>query len=1048
MPQLIELIEKLELSEDKGVLFIKKFKLWTNAGNEFSNEICNKLDKISPDAVYHYLNQPFILFFDRTVGKTKFLKSERLIFKEVWSWDKVPIVFFIYEDDLKVFNAFHYQRKLDDQNDTLELIDRSKNEIYEQFSFWNLQSGNTWRWLEENFYTKKQRSGKRTNIISQQRVNQKLFDHIRYAREQMSEDLFNPVLPELANLVLLRLIFIRYLIDRGVLIDEHFISGNSVEEKKQCFNGLIANKNKLYDFFAYLKTRFNGNLFDTSNDDEIDAKHFSFLSDFFSDNLKNKNQLQLFYFDVFDFSVIPVEVISGIYESVIDDAKRKNNSAVYTPSFLVDYVLEQTVDPFLNSVTKADCKVLDPSCGSGIFLTQIYRRLVEKEIKLHGSVSDERLKEIANQNIFGIDRDLNALHVAAFSIYIALLDYKQPPEIKVFHLPELLGRNLFRNDFFNETKEDLNDAIVTHYFDERFRNEIALDFILGNPPWGSKNDKIRDKYHLQYIEKNKLPIARAEIAQTFLIRANDFRKTKNGETHCSFIITSKAFYNLWAKAFKKMFFTTNFVEEIFDMSASRRLLFEGAINPALIIRYRHAEDRAVENNQVKHIALKPNRLLINYRILSIEKPDRKTIFQKHFINYGWMLKFALYGSSMDFMLLSKLNEYKDTLKAYIDNIPEVHVGDGIKLLTENAKSKLSTEAQNKLNSFAEISSIPIIETDDINPFYSILNPKNLPTDKDKLVKSGRNINLYRGKHILIKARPFSETDLAISFVDSNSVYREKTLGISSSVRIDSLTTIYGIVISKLYTHFQYLVANSWGIFMPEIMQEEYLSFPYIEIKEKEYFIEQVEKFIYRYKEYYTSFPRSPEPPNPEHLSEFNEINRIVNETYGITPIEEDLIDYVLQVSRYEFQESKLQKFLRPPLKDELLKYAQLFYHYFSNVYDNDKQYFKIEVYTMNTLVAMKFILSTEKTDLENQISFLIDKDEKALFKIIASNLSIYNLSSQIFTQKDIIGSEPGYFYIVKPNQYKSWHIARAHHDLTTIRQCIMKAENELNGQVV
>ena len=1048
MPQLSELIEKLELSEDKGVLFIDKLEQWANAIDEFSKEICNKLDKINPDAVYHYANQPFILFFDRTTSNTKLLKSEQLIYKEVWSWDKVPIVFFTYKDDLKVFNAFHYQRKLDGENDTLELIDHPENEIYKQFSFWNLQSGHTWRWLEDNFYTRRQKSGKRTNILSQQRVNQKLFDHIRYAREQMSENVLAPVLPELANLILLRLIFIRYLIDRGVLIDEHFISGNSVEEQKQCFNRLIADKNRLYDFFKYLKIRFNGNLFDTSNDGEIDTKHFGFLSDFFSDNLKDRNQLQLFYFDVFDFSVIPVEVISGIYESVIDDEKRKSNSAVYTPSFLVEYILEQTVDPFLTFTQKADCKALDPSCGSGIFLTQIYRRLVEKEIQINGVISDKRLIEIAKQNIFGIDRDLNALHVAAFSIYIALLDYKQPPEIKVFHLPELLGENLFRNDFFNETKEDLNDGVVTHHFDEKFRKEIAFDFILGNPPWGSKNDKIRDKYHLRYIEKYKLPIARAEIAQTFLIRASDFKKASGGDTCCSFIITSKAFYNIWAKDFKQLFFTSFLVNEVFDMSASRRLLFEGAINPALIICYRHAENKPVENNMVKHIALKPNRFLINYRILSVEKPDRKTILQKHFIKYNWMFKLALYGNSMDFMLLSKLNEGEATLKSYIDNVPEIHVGDGIKLLTENAKNKLSDEAQKKIRPFKEISNIPIIETDDIIPYYSIINPKNLPTDKDKLVKSGRNVNLYNGERIILKTSTKDESSLEFTFVDQNCVFREKNIGISSSDTLVEIYLLFGLFTSKLYTYYQYLISSAWGIFLPTIRQEEYLSFPYIEIKEKEYFIKQVENFIHHYKEYYTSFPRSPEPPDPEKLPEFKEINRIVNETYGITPIEEDLIDYVLQVSRYEFQESKLQKFLRQPLKDELLKYARLFYNYFSNVYTNDKQYFRVEVYTMNTFVAMKFILESEKPDTKNQISYMTDKDEKALFKIIASNLSIYNLSSQIFTQKDIIGSEPGYFYIIKPNQYKSWHIARAHHDLATIRQSIMKAENEINGQTV
>lgn len=79
--QLKQLISKLDLSKEKGVIFRATLKKWVNAEDKFSKEICSKLHKINPDAIYHFLNQPFILFFDRTEKSAK--KTEREIFKEV-----------------------------------------------------------------------------------------------------------------------------------------------------------------------------------------------------------------------------------------------------------------------------------------------------------------------------------------------------------------------------------------------------------------------------------------------------------------------------------------------------------------------------------------------------------------------------------------------------------------------------------------------------------------------------------------------------------------------------------------------------------------------------------------------------------------------------------------------------------------------------------------------------------------------------------------------------------------------------------------------------
>ena len=1016
MHQLTELLKKLGLSEERGILFRDKTNFWSQSKDVFNFEIIDKLNRINPDAVYHFNNQPFILFFDLSDPNNN--KSDKLIYKEVWSWDKVPVIFIVNSDGIKVYNAFHYQKELKQ----LEEIQLSSEERNKCFSFWELQSGGTWKWLEENIYKKS---------IKKHRVNYNLFNNIKAARVFLSEKANNPLNVEFANILILRLIFIRYLIDRNVIIDNKYINGDSIEEKKQSFNQLIQNHNLLGDFFEYLKIRFNGNLFETENDPNISNDHLNYLSNFFAANLQ-KEQYFIPYFNVFDFSIIPVETISGIYESVIDDNKRKENSAVYTPLFLVDYILQNTIDKHLKKSGKSDCKVLDPSVGSGIFLTQTYRRLVEKEKEINVKVTDIRLKEIATQNLFGIDKDINALNVAAFSIYISILDYKNPKEIENFRLPNLIGDNLFHNDFFNEEKDEDDDVrteeLNYHPYNEKFK-QLEFSYILGNPPWGRKNNKKRDYFHLKYKDRHKLPLSNDEIAQSFLFRSKEFH---NSNTTCSLIVTSKAFYNNWAEKFKKRFFKEYFVEEIFDLSAARRMVFEGAISPAIVLRYKYAFNQNTEQNVINHLSIKANRFLKDFRVLVIGKQDKKTIQQKNFIDYPWMMKVALYGNTYDFILLKKFRDNDKNLNNYLNN-NEIHKGDGI--LKKNKRS-------NAEKPFIEIFQKPIIDNSHIDSYYSTIKNSNLVSEDEIYLKSGGNINYYNGNQILIKAVTKNESDIVVSFVENNDihVFRHCTFGITSQNK-NELFLIYGFLISQLFSFFQFLTCASWGISTrPEINFKEYLSFPFIEPKIKKKFISLVENFINYYKTYYSQELRSPDPPNPYNFPEFKEINRIVNETYQVNHIEKDMIDYVLDVSRYQFQEGKLKQILRPPTIPELKSYAQVFFEHYGNIYNENNQYFQIEVYQLGYFSAMKFIIVPEKPTEKDQIKVGTVESEEKLFRILSQELSIYEVSNQIFIQKNVMGFEKDWFYIIKPNEFKSWHRAMAHYDIAEFDNEIIKAE--------
>ena len=117
------------------------------------------------------------------------------------------------------------------------------------------------------------------------------------------------------------------------------------------------------------------------------------------------------------------------------------------------------------------------------------------------------------------------------------MDYKTPIEIEDFQFKPLKNRNLFSGpeaDFFNEK----------HPFNKKFTDEIELDFIFGNPPWGEVKKscyidyiKNRNKKELQKNKKNniKLMIGNNEISQAFLVRTSDFIQPEQN-TKCVFIV--------------------------------------------------------------------------------------------------------------------------------------------------------------------------------------------------------------------------------------------------------------------------------------------------------------------------------------------------------------------------------------------------------------------------------------------------------------------------------------------------------------------------------
>lgn len=1000
MKHLNKLLEDLEL--DSKVIFLNEGSTRLHVQN-LTKETQKRLKILSPDAVYIFNSQPLILFYD--LNKNPKNKTE--LHKKIWSFDEAPIVFIIDKDDIQVFNALNYVKENEEQG--LEQLNISIDQIKKHFNLWELESGHTWLWFQESYLEKKKKN----------RVNKRLFDNIKTVRNHLVDE--EKLTDNQANSLILRLIFIRYLIDRRVKIDENLLPGlpEDVNQRRKNLISLIKQPNQLNQLFEKLNDKFNGVLFKESN--TITKEQADYLSGVFAGELEGKDSLfEGFFFEIFDFSVIPVELISGIYESLIDEEQRNEDSAVYTPSFLVDYTLKDTVDEFLKTNKPEECTVFEVAVGSGIFLVQSLRRMIEKEIELNGKRNKEefgeKIKSFAENNLYGIDINSEALKVTCFSIYIALLDYLNPADINNYKFPKLIGNSLFEANFFDEN----------HLFNSVI-NSVKPKFFLGNPPW--KNGKT-DKKHLEYIKGKKFlkVVSNYQISQSFILRTEDFKKFS---PVCSLIITSKAIHNNNSNTFKNHFLKHNLLLRCLDLSPVRRFIFNDKINPAMILSFITSDQKEHEDNRdniVLHSSIKINTFLKNFKILALEKFDQKRIFQKHFIENDWMFKVALYGNSLDFNLIRKIGKF-DTLNVFL-NRNNIINGNGIKRGTPK-------------RFFNELIGLPIIESNKIKQFWT--KPENDPPKlkkEDVFLESGRSIDLFRGNKILFKKRTVKETEIAVSYIEEDIVFRDSINAITfNESNKQYLSDIFNTLISDLFTYYQYMTSSSWGVYYPEIHKVEYLSFPFIEPKEeiKEKFNTLFSELINSLKANYTA---SDDTSSSKRILE--EINNIIYDLYEINEYQRDLIDYVLKVSRYQFQESKQNKFFRKVDKDKnfLLKYANVFLIEIEDIYP--AEFIQIEVYSLKYFIAMNFVF--KEKDPEQKIVFPESPNVQTVLQALADNFSVSKLintddpEKNLFIQKDIKGFEKDSFYIIKPNEFKSWHRARAWYDVAEIKEALQNAE--------
>ncbi len=452
---------------------------------------------IKPDAFFLFNNEPFILFFDNPNNKNEVLKN-------CWNLNQAPIIFISNDKDIEIYNGLSF---IKEQNIAEPL---SNKNWQEDFSFFNIISGKTL----EKFHSE---------LSAKNRVDTKLLENIKAVRDLLTDK--HQLSPQITNSLIGRLIFIRYLIDRKVVIG--FNQNNNGRLTNDSLCEILNSQQDTYKLFDYIKSKFNGNLFPITNNErtEISEKHLSEFINLLQGTEISTGQMSLF--DIYDFSIIPVELISNVYEFFIGQTEQENKGAYYTPLFLVNQVLSETIHKyFKQKPNEYNCKIIDPACGSGVFLVEALRKIISQYQNNTPNYDTDiekyqiTIKKLLTDNIFGIDKDENAVNVAIFSLYITLLDYLTPPEIVEFKFPPLLNKNFFVDDFFN-LKAEYNTILN--------KKNNKFNFIIGNPPWGKikesvslydtywrdreiKETEIQKNRNSEFKGKVQIKVSRKEIA--------------------------------------------------------------------------------------------------------------------------------------------------------------------------------------------------------------------------------------------------------------------------------------------------------------------------------------------------------------------------------------------------------------------------------------------------------------------------------------------------------------------------------------------------------
>lgn len=677
-------------------------------------------EKINAEKIFFVRNDPVIVFraFDTPPSDAEILTA----FRKTWCMTRSQYLYLALPGELRVYGLRQSPpQSLEDptQQLTYETINRLADVSVKLSDYRREQ-------LEAGYFPDDRLFGK-----ADEQADKRLINDLKEVRKQLRA--INNLKLEFTHALIGRSIFIRYLEDRNVLLPAYFervVAKHGrqdwlalLEEKppqrlfqdekwqERRYYKVLQDKDFTYALFEQLAEDFNGDLF-PKNDEEKQAvtdDHLEKLRLFLlGDTDPQQPTLWLW---AYDFEIIPIELISSIYEEFYKN-QQDDPGTHYTPSVLVEFVLSQLL-PLSYLESNLAVQILDPACGSGIFLVEAYRRLVRYRIKKKGQPLDSvELREILRDQIRGIELKSNAAYVAAFSLYLALLHYQNPsdilaqiefPQLDDKPLPHLIykadqvGQPNYYAVLFNCNAFALTTAERTHLQEvleahptrttlKRFLDTVgdlpieanSVDVIVGNPPWGfvRKNKATPEIVEAQDIAKEwckrfAWSIGDNEQSQAFIARSFGLL-ADNGV--CGLLVSTGVFWKGHpnSQKFRQRWLQQCTVKSVINFAHVRHIFFEQAISPFTVVYYQF--QNASPNHYIQYWSAKRTEIIEDKPRVILHLSDFKHIRQAEIQNYEWLWKTYWWGNHRDANLINILKLEQTLEEISLKNVWEIGGG--------------------------------------------------------------------------------------------------------------------------------------------------------------------------------------------------------------------------------------------------------------------------------------------------------------------------------------------------------------------------------------
>jgi hypothetical protein len=955
-------------------------------------------EKLNATAIFELSGSPCIYFTQLDQVDPDPRELARL-HKLSWNHGLAPMLWVITPNKVLLYNCYSKPTEEDrnEPDQTRHLIDLFENteaglkRMNELASRHQIESGEFWKWE------------KAKQIDRKQRVDAVLVEDLTQAENKLVKEkgLERPV----AHALLIRAIFVAYLQDRGIL-NEHFFRK---QFKVDNFTKALDNQSATYDLFAWIQRTFNGDIFPISSLERESVKepHLQVVKSLICGSQEiSTGQRRLWR--AYDFKVIPVELISSIYEKFIyaTDAKSAEEiSTHYTPINLVDLVLSEVFKKL-----EGNSKILDIACGSGVFLVESLRRLVVKRWANGEDRSRQLVRDTLYNQIYGVDLNPKAVQIAAFSLYLTALelDYEleQNPQLSDnLKFRKLIDNNLFSSDAFNE------EAAFNKI--EPFANK-QFGAIVGNPPWTkSKSNQLAAKYCARKRPESGYPdgypIARSDNPdQAFLWRIGDFA---NDNTRIGLILHGKPFFSPAPKARKaKEALLMRFKPLVLiNLSKLRNdKLFPNSTAPAVVLIAENSISKAKDS--FYFVCPEHSSDFRRHGIIEISAENIKRLPVYGVASDPDMLKVASWGQARDFNIVQLLRKSFPPLVAMLSKDGWAS-GRGFFAGT-NGTEKPELYGKKWLPSGKM-------------PKYQIDMTTLQPLVKQKLARS-RNTEIYKSP-LVITTRGLKASGFFAAFSQEDVIYVDTYIGISVPPdQVDIAHYLNGIFNSSITTYYLFLTASSWGIERDEIKTQDLERLPVpLANGSNQRIINQIIDIEGQLRE----------ARNKDiHAELKKQLDQAVFNLYGLDETEQIIVNDTINITIDLWMKRKKSAALRRPQTAELEAYAVYFISVIQPFLQTlNERTMVADVFNVGQqapLQVVKFSI-VPAPGREPVVQTVPGQKLQTILRRIAEQLP-QKIADRIYTRRDLriyLGED---LYIIKPAQLRYWSRSTGLNDADTV----------------